>query len=282
MRSVLITGCSSGFGLEATLALARRNWRVFATMRDPGKRARLDEAVGKAGAADRVDVVQLDVTDAESIAQATKHVLAETGGLLDGLVNNAGVAHGGFFEELPDEEIRRVFETNFFGVLAVTKAVLPAMRERRSGRIVIVSSDSAFYGAPVASIYHATKWAVEGWAESLQQEVHPFGIRVICVEPGNYATDIWSTSPRIKPEGSPYADAADMLERFVEEKMRPKGRDPREVGAAIAKALEAPNPRFRYPVGPDSKALSIATRLLPYRTVSSGIRRFTGLHRWKP
>ena len=282
MRSVLITGCSSGFGLSSTVALARRDWRVFATMRDLGKRARLDDALGAAGVAGKVELVQLDVTDPESIAQATKHVLAETGGQLYGLVNNAGVAHGGFFEELPDEEVRRVFETNVFGVLAITKAVLPAMRERRAGRIVVVSSDSAFYGAPVASIYHATKWAIEGWAESLQQEVIPFGIKVVCVEPGNYKTDIWDTSPRIRPPGSPYAEAAEMLERFVDEKMRPKGRDPREVAAAIVKALETPRPRFRYPVGPDSKVLSAATRLLPYRAVSSGIRRMTGLHRWKP
>src|SRR5438309_1426839 len=142
MSSVLITGCSSGFGLEATMALAERGWRVVATMRNLDKRGRLDERVRAAAVGDRVDVVHLDVTDRVSVEQAVKETLAITGGRLDAIVNNAGIASAGAFEDVPDDEFRRVLDTNFFGVLAVTRAVLPVMREQRSGRIVVVSSDS--------------------------------------------------------------------------------------------------------------------------------------------
>ena len=137
-RSVLITGCSSGFGMVTAAELARRGWRVFATMRNLEKRARLDEAV--AGVPDRVEVLRLDVNDQDSVDETIGHVLAETDGALGAAVHNAGVSGGGAFEDLSDEAVRAVMETNFFGVLRVTKAVLPAMRARRSGRVLIVSS----------------------------------------------------------------------------------------------------------------------------------------------
>jgi NAD(P)-dependent dehydrogenase (short-subunit alcohol dehydrogenase family) len=278
MRSVLVTGCSSGFGLETAVALARRGWQVFATMRNLDKRGRLDDALAKAALGDRVTVLQLDVTEGDSIKRAVE----ATDGVLDAVVNNAGVAGGGFFEDLPEDEWRRVFETNVFGVMAVTKAVLPLMRERRRGRIIVVSSDSAFYGSPSASIYTASKWAIEGWAESVDYEVRPFGIRLVCVEPGAYRTDIWETSPRFKPPGSAYAAAADILERFVDEKHVPGARDPREVGRVIADALEVRNPRFRYTAGPDAKLMSVGKRFLPLRAVTAAVRRYSGLHRWNP
>jgi NAD(P)-dependent dehydrogenase (short-subunit alcohol dehydrogenase family) len=194
MPRALITGCSSGFGLEATLSLARRGWDVVATMRNLDKRDRLDTRVTDAGLAHRVTVQQLDVNDAPSIAAAVG-----AAGQLDALVNNAGIAVGGAFEDLTDEQFRSVMETNFFGVLALTRAVLPGMRARGAGRVVVVSSDSAFYGAPAMSAYTASKWAVEGWAESIAHEVAPFGIRVALVEPGAYRTDIWGSSPRVVP-----------------------------------------------------------------------------------
>lgn len=282
MRSVLVTGCSSGFGLETSIAAARRGWQVFATMRNLERRGRLDDALSSAGLSDRVTVLPLDVTDGDSIKGALAEVLEATGGTLEAVVNNAGVGGGGFFEDLPEDEWRRVFETNVFGVMAVTQAVLPVMRERRRGRIVIVSSDSALYGSPSASIYTASKWAIEGWAESLDYEVRPFGIRIVCVEPGAYRTEIFDTSPRFLPPGSAYTDAAEILVRFVDEKHVPGARDPREVGRAIADALDARNPRFRYTVGPDAKLMSVAKRLLPIRAINAAVRRYSGLHRWKP
>ena len=276
MPTALITGCSSGFGLEAVLAVARRGWDVVATMRNLDKRERLDKAVADAGLATRVTVARLDVTDVDSIRECVASC-----GPIDAVVNNAGMATGGAFEDLADDEFRKVMETNFFGVLDVTRAVLPGMRARRRGRIVIVSSVSAFHGSPAMSAYTASKWAVEGWAESIRYEVEPFGISVVLVQPGSYATDIWDSSVRTLPEDSPYGALAEPLEEYVDTKLVKRARDPREVGEAVAKALDAPNPRLRWPVGPDAWAVSLAHGLVPDRIQRWVVRRLTGLHKVK-
>jgi NAD(P)-dependent dehydrogenase (short-subunit alcohol dehydrogenase family) len=276
-RSVLITGCSSGFGMVTAAELARRGWRVFATMRDLEKRARLDEAV--AGAPDRVEVLRLDVNDQASVDETVGHVLAETGGTLGAVVHNAGISGAAAFEDLSDEAVRAVMETNFHGVLRVTKAVLPAMRARRSGRVLIVSSAGAFRGTPGQSHYIASKWAVEGWAESVSMEVRQFGIDLICVEPGPYRTDIWDTSERTIPGDGPYAEMAAKLERFAEERVIPRARDPQEVATVIADALEAARPRFRYPVGPEAHMLWAARGKVPHRVFENLTARLTGMPR---
>ncbi len=202
MRTVLITGTSTGFGLVTTVELARRGWRVFATMRNLDRKAPLEAALTQAGVRDGVEISQLDVTDRASVAAAVTAVLAKTGGKLDAVVHNAGVATGGAFEDLPVAELRRVMETNFFGVLELTRALLPTLRAQRKGRIVIVSSESAFAGQPANSIYCASKWAIEGWAESIAFEVAQFGIDVVLVEPGPYVTDIWQSSPASVPKAA--------------------------------------------------------------------------------
>ena len=210
MRTLLVTGCSSGFGRSTAVALAAKGWLVFASMRDPGKRDALDAAAADAGVPpDRLRVLPLDVTEPASVERAVDEVLTGTGGQLDAVVHNAGVSSGGAFEDLPDAEVRRVFETNFFGVLAVTRALLPTFRGQRRGRIVVVSSASGLAGNPALSAYCASKFAIEGWAESVAYELGPFGIDVVLVEPGSYRTDIWDNSPRIVPEGSPYRSLRD-------------------------------------------------------------------------
>ena len=274
MSRVLVTGCSSGFGLEIVLAAARRGWDVVATMRNLDKRERLDKVVADAGLTTRVTVARLDVTDGESIAECVR-----TCGPLDAVVNNAGIATGAAFEDLEDPEFRKVMETNFFGVLEVTRAVLPQMRERRWGRIVVVSSVSAFHGSPAMSAYTASKWAVEGWAESIRYEVEPFGVSVVLVQPGSYATDIWDASVRTLPDDSPYEPLARPLEEYVDTKVVGRARDPREVGEAVARALDARRPRLRYPVGPDAKVVSLAHGLVPDRALRWVVRRLTGLHK---
>jgi NAD(P)-dependent dehydrogenase (short-subunit alcohol dehydrogenase family) len=159
---------------------------VFAAMRDPGRDAALKAAAG--AAAVNIEVVTMDVTDASSVQRCVTDVLDRTGGALDALVNNAGIGDAGFFEDTPDDQVRRTMETNFFGVLAATRAVLPAMRVRRTGRIIVVSSIAEYAAQATLSLYAASKWAVAGWAEALAVEVAPFGLQVALVEPGAYRT----------------------------------------------------------------------------------------------
>ncbi len=171
MRNVLITGTSSGFGFAATLELARRGWRVAATMRNLSKADALRQALASEGLTDRVLIERLDVADAATIRDRTGAVLARLDGRIDAVVHNAGVAIESAFEDLAEADARRIMETNFFGVLEVTRVVLPVMRAKRQGRILIVSSDSAFAGEPANSVYCASKWAIEGWAECARD--HP-------------------------------------------------------------------------------------------------------------
>ena len=181
MRSVLITGTSTGIGQATAVTLAARGWRVFATMRNLEKRGLLEQALKEGGVQNDVEIEQLDVTDATSIRTAVASTLSQTGNKLDAVVHNAGVAAAGALEDVPESELRRVMETNFFGVLELTRALLPTFRAQRRGRIVIVSSEAAFMGQPTNSIYCASKWAVEGWAEAVAYELEPFGIDIILV-----------------------------------------------------------------------------------------------------
>jgi NAD(P)-dependent dehydrogenase (short-subunit alcohol dehydrogenase family) len=279
MRTVLITGTSTGFGLLATVELAKRGWRVIATMRSLDRKGPLEAALAQSGAARNVDIVQLDVTDAASITKGVAAALAITGGFLDAVVHNAGVAAGGAFEDLPDAELRRVMETNFFGVMALTRALLPTFRKQRSGRVVVISSEAAFNGHPCNSIYVASKWAVEGWAESLAFEVDQFGIEVILVEPGPYITDIWQASPRIAPSDSVYRRWSENVFRSGDAHVAAKGGDPQVVAEKIADVLEAKRPSFRNPVGRLARYTHFARGKIPSRWLRRGVEAYLGLRR---
>ena len=278
MPTVLITGTSTGIGRVTAEVLAQRGWHVFATMRDVQKREKLEAALKTAGVQDRVEIVALDLTDRASIEAAVALVLSRTGGTLDAVVHNAGVSAAGAFEDLPSFEIRRVMETNFFGVLELTKALLPVFRAKRDGRIILVSSEAAFMGQPANSIYCASKWALEGWAESLAYDVEPFGIKVILVEPGPYRTQIWRSTPWIVPSGSPYRERVQLVSRAANEHAAKSARDPREVAVAIARALEAKSPRFRYPVGPFARINHFLRGKVPSRLIRRGVSRYLGLN----
>ena len=277
MPSVLITGSSSGIGLVAAVEMARRGWTTVASMRDPARGDRLREAAAKAGVESRVIIEALDVTAAATLPDAVARILARCDGRLDAVVHNAGVAVGGAFEDVPEAEQRKVMETNFFGVLALTRVLLPVFRTQRRGRIVVVSSNSAFAGEPANSIYVASKWAIEGWAESLAFEVGRFGVDIVLVEPGPYKTEIWQSSPRILPEGSPYAPWLRQLEVAIDEKVVATARDPREVATAIATALETPRPRFRYPVSPQAWIGHAMRGIVPTRVQRWLVTRLLGL-----
>lgn len=274
-RRVLVTGTSSGIGLATAVELARRGWATIASMRDPARAGRLRDAAAAAGVADRLTIEALDVTDPASIAATVPRVLA--GGPLAAVVHNAGVAAAGAFEDLPEAEIRRVMETNFFGVLALTRALLPSFRAQRRGRILVVSSNSAFAGEPANSIYVASKWAIEGWAESLAFEAERFGVDVVLVEPGPYKTDIWGSSPRILPEGSPYTDWLRQLEKAIDAKVVASARDPHEVAVAIAGALEVARPRMRYPVSPQARIGLFLRGKVPTRAQRWLVNRLLGV-----
>jgi NAD(P)-dependent dehydrogenase (short-subunit alcohol dehydrogenase family) len=282
MPSVLITGASTGIGEATTKALARRGWRVFATMRNLEKRAPLERSLKEAGVRDQVEFERIDVTDPASMRDALAAILPRTGHTLDAVVHNAGVATGGAFEDVPPEEARRVMETNFFGVLELTRQLLPTFRAQKQGRIVIVSSEGAFGGQAANSMYCASKWALEGWAESISYELEPFGLHLILIEPGIYRTQIWESSPRLIPPDSPYRAWSQQASEAVDALVAKMGRNPQEVGEVIAGALEARRPRFRYAVGPDAQVSHLLHGVLPSRVRQRALTWYLGLSRFRP
>jgi len=277
MRSVLITGTSSGIGQATAVLLASRGWRVFATMRDLDKRCALDQALREADVTDGVEIERLDVTSSASIQAAVASTLARTGNSLDAVVHNAGVAAAGALEDVPEPDLRRVMETNFFGVLGLTRALLPTFRDQGRGRIIVVSSEAAFMGQPTNSIYCASKWALEGWAESMAYELEPFGIDIILIEPGPYRTEIWQSTPRIQPVDSPYRTWVQQVLRAGDAHAARMARDPKEVALTILKALEAQHPRFRYPVGLFARLNHFLRGKVPSRLLRKATKFYLGL-----
>jgi len=279
-KSILITGCSSGFGLLTAARLASRGYRVIATMRDLNKSGALTAEVEKRGG--DVRLLRLDVTDKESIAE----VMTEVGhayGNLDVLVNNAGYGLVGFFEDMTDEEIRAQFETNFFGVQNVTRAAIPLMRQKRNGKIINISSVAGFSTSPCFSAYNASKWALEGFSESLRYELKYFGIDVLLVEPGTYRTKIFYENARVGENfhnpASPYHDLSGFLEKRVKDYVDDCHKDPEDVAALIEKLIKARNPSFRNIPDVESQVLYLLRRCLPFRLYSYLYRRevFRGL-----
>ncbi len=281
MPTVLITGTSTGFGQLTTELLAARGWRVFATMRELAKKDSLEHALKQVGLSDRVTFERLDVTDPASIEAAVKSILAQTGNTLDAVVHNAGAAIVGALEDMPENEIRRVMETNFFGVLKLTRALLPPFRAQKRGRIVLVSSQAALAGQPANSIYRASKWALEGWAESLAYELHDFGIQIIVVEPGPYRTEIWNNTRWLMPADSAYFAWLQQLYRGIDRHKAKTSRDPREVAVVIADALQAPRPRFRYQVGFLAHLDYFLRGKMPTWLIRRGTARYLGLPRMR-
>jgi len=264
-RTALITGASSGFGLLTAVELARRGARVFASMRDLGRAEALERACGEAGV--HVQPVQLDVTDPDSIEGARRAVDDECGAA-DVVVNNAGFGMGGFVEQLDMKELRQQFETNFFGLVAVTQAFLPAMRAARRGTIINVSSIQGLVAVPGLGAYCASKFAVEGLSESLRHELLPFGIYVSLVEPGMFPTDIFDRNRRVAaafqaPE-SPYRQRAERVEGLVNGLVGRSKADPKDVADCIADIAESARPRLRYLVGADARAQRLLHGALPF------------------
>jgi NAD(P)-dependent dehydrogenase (short-subunit alcohol dehydrogenase family) len=263
-NSVLITGTSSGLGLEIALYLAQCGFGVYATMRDLSRRGPLEREAVRRNV--RLQVLQLDVTDQASI-EATVTAVIEQAGEIYGLINNAGVNVGGYFEDLSEEEIRQVFEVNFFGTMAVTQAVLPYMRAARRGRIVMMSSIGGKIAWLGATAYCASKFALEGFGESLAQEVMPFGVYVSLLEPGVVRTDLFGTNRRIAARAldpqSPYYEWSQQLQGLMDQLARTPATTAQEVAKTVRHALTAKRPRLRYVVGRRTKLLINLRRYLP-------------------
>jgi NAD(P)-dependent dehydrogenase (short-subunit alcohol dehydrogenase family) len=264
-RIAVITGTSSGIGLLAAVELARRGYRVVASMRDLGRRERLDQAATAAGVSAQLDVRRLDVTDFESIPGFIETVVRDYG-RVDVLVNNAGFAVAGFAEDMQLTEIRQQFETNFFGHVALTQAALPTMRRQGSGHVIMISSIAGLHGSFSISSYSAAKHALEGWSESLRMEVDSLGIKVVLVEPGSYETDIWTRNvvlgQRLLDGTSPNRARGEKMKQLVQ---KLKKRDPIEVAQLIANIAQDSNPRLRYVIGPDAHIQLWLKRLLPWK-----------------
>ena len=261
----LITGTNSGFGLLTSIALAKDGYQVISTMRNTGKGDTLRSAAGRAGVTDRIDIMEMDVTNETQVRDVVERVVARYG-RIDVLINNAGYAAGGLVEEVALSEWRRQFETNVFGVLACTQAVLPCMREQGAGRIVTVSSISGRIAMPGLGPYSASKFALEGMMESLRFEVARYGISVVLIEPGPYQTNVWENSLRgyqMDPD-SPYSDTANRLYKQVQNTAKSAG-DPMEVVGVIRKVLRHRSPKFRYPVGKGMRLALTARKWLPWR-----------------
>ncbi|MGG4491411.1 oxidoreductase [Metabacillus idriensis] len=266
-KTVLITGASSGFGMLAAHRLAKAGYDVIATMRNMGKKNLLMKSIEDDGLSDRVTLLKLDVTSADSIQTLTPFLNER--GKIDILINNAGYAFGGFGEEITVDEYREQFETNFFGVIAVTQAVLPFMRSQRSGKIINMSSISGLIGFPGLSPYVSSKHALEGFSESLRLEVKPYGIDVILVEPGSFSTNIWTTGKKVSPvsmeASSPYYDYMIGIENELERGKEKLG-NPAEVVELIVKLCEKKTVgKLRYPVGKGVRLSLFLKRVLPWR-----------------
>jgi NAD(P)-dependent dehydrogenase (short-subunit alcohol dehydrogenase family) len=268
--TVLITGCSSGFGLATAAHFLARGWNVVATMRTP--RPTLFAA------SDRLLVTALDVTDTASISDALAAGIARFG-RIDVLVNNAGVGMFGAAEATPDDVIRQVFETNTFGVMAVTRAAIPHMRARGSGTIVNVASSVGIAPMPLIAPYTASKYAIEGFSESLAYELSTIGVRVKIVQPGLAPSTSFAanTSGHAAPELMPAA-YADFAERYLTSMQAyPTAYTaPEDVAEAVYTAATDDGGRLRYPAGADSVMLAKLRQSLSEQAFMARIRAMIG------
>jgi NAD(P)-dependent dehydrogenase (short-subunit alcohol dehydrogenase family) len=248
----IVTGSSSGIGFEIALMLARNGFQTYATMRNLSKSENIKSIVNKENLP--LYVEQLDVTDNKSVTDAIKAIVSKAD-RIDVLVNNAGYLLAGAFEDLALEEIKAQYETNFFGVIRTTQAVLPIMRKQRSGIIVNISSGAGRFGYPGGSAYVSTKFAVEGLSESMAYELESFGIKVILIEPGVIKTNIADGMVIAKKSQMPNSPYSQIMQKMSTtfEKMSKNASSPDLVAKVVLQAVRSENPNLRYLVGKDAE-----------------------------
>jgi NADP-dependent 3-hydroxy acid dehydrogenase YdfG len=264
-KTVLITGASSGIGRSTALKFHQQGWTVVATMRSL-------EKAGDLTTLNNVHCLSLDVTDQQSI-QRTVTASLEKVGAISVLINNAGYALLGTFEACTPEQIQRQFQTNVFGLMEVTRSLLPHFRERKSGTIINIASIGGKMTFPLYSLYHSTKWAVEGFSEALQYELEPFNIRVKIIEPGPIKTDFYSRSADVATRNGLTA-----YDTFIAKvlpnlnKAGDTGGTPETVAEIIYQAATDGSRKLRYPAGGNAGTLLLLRKILPDRAFSKMVR----------
>jgi NAD(P)-dependent dehydrogenase (short-subunit alcohol dehydrogenase family) len=242
-QTIFITGSSTGLGRAAALLFARKGWQVFATMRDPSKEKELQSVPG-------VRLLALDVTQPAQVSAAAKKALES--GPLDVLFNNAGYGLAGPFEAATDAQLTQEIDTNLLGVMRVTQAFLPAMRERASGCIITTTSIGGLVTFPFNSVYHATKWGLEGWSESLAFELAGFGIKVKTVAPGGIRTDFATRSLVLTQHSAYAAGIAKTMKTFMDPKRREKGSSAEQIADVVYEAATDNKDQVTYVAGADA------------------------------
>jgi len=266
----VVTGSSTGIGFETSLTLARNGFHTYATMRTlEGSRG--SEQITDIAKSENLplQVIQLDVDNDKSVSEAINTIVKEKG-RIDIVINNAGYALVGPFEETSMKEMKGQFETNFFGAARVMQGAIPIMREQRRGKIVNITSMGGRIAVPLDSLYHGTKFALEGLSESLQYELGPFGIKIILIEPGAVGSNFWknlkiasktSSSDNID---SPYKQMVNNVSESFKQ-MQQNTIHPSEVANVILQAVLSDNPDFRYVIGKDATAILEARKSMPDR-----------------
>ena len=273
-KTILITGCSSGIGYDAAHGLAARGWRVFATCRKPQDCARLE--------AEGLESFPLDYDNPDSIAAAVDETLSRTGGTLEAVFNNGAYGIPGLLEDLPRDALRAIFETNFFGQHDLTRRLIPVMRAQGHGRILMNSSVLGFLGMTWRGAYNSTKFAMEGWADTLRLEMEGTGIRVVLIQPGPITSEIRRKSiPHFEKwiDAENSARASDYETRlkprlYNDDKLRDRFELPASaVTEVVYRALTSPNPRPRYRVTVPTKVIYIIKRIVSTRMLDRILRR---------
>ncbi|PRR90743.1 short-chain dehydrogenase [Bacillus sp. NMCN6] len=263
-RTAIVTGANSGFGKLITIGLAKQGYRVIAGVRQEANAKKLAEEIKQASLSEAIHIEALDVTDTQSIQAFQKKLHAYAPISL--LVNNAGTAYAGFAEEVPVDTYRLQFDVNVFGVMEMTQAVLPFMTS--GAKIFNMSSISGLMGMPALSPYVSSKFALEGYTESLRLELASFGIQAALIEPGSFQTNIWNTSMNehmLQPgEGSKYKSIYQKMMAYINAQKTNYG-DPREVAELVIRLAEKKRlKKLRYPIGKGVRLSFTAKQLLPW------------------
>lgn len=270
---VLITGTSSGFGFLTTLALAKEGFFVVATMRDLSKIEVLLREAKKQGVEQYITVLSLDVTNDEQLQNIVPYV-EEKYGPISILINNAGYCQAGLMEQLEIDDWKRQFQTNFFSAVTLTKAVLPSMRKRRKGKIIFMGSISGRIGLPGMGAYASSKFALEGFVESLRLEVKPFHIDISIIEAGSFETDIWNKSLNnvTTDVDEDYSELLNSL--FTSARLTAKrAKNPREVVNLIVHICNKKNAKLRYRIGRGVNTTIFLKNILPWKVIEKFIQQ---------